>query len=180
MMEENTYFEYSIKYKIKDEGEIIVKTRNLEAVAVGVALAINPNDDDFKHLYGKSALHPFGYDGEEMPIITSDTVYSGISIIVPYPFLNQNRMNEFGRKFAGMKMDEVPNSILNDLNMKELCTNITQVTSNMDNIKFVCWKCIKKNNAENAILKGSEDIMTCAKCSRCNKTVTEYIYANLS
>ena len=114
----HTDFEYSIKYNIKEGGQLIVKTRNLETVAVGIALVINPDDSNYTHLHGKSVLHPFS--SIEMPIITSAAAISGVSIVVKYPFLYNERIGEEAGKLAGVKIDILPNIVLNELKVREL------------------------------------------------------------
>ena len=121
-----TDFEYSIKYNIKEGGQLIVKTRNLETVAAGISLGINPDDSNYTHLHGKSVLHPFS--SIEMPIITSSAISSGVSITVRYPFLYNDRITEVAGKLAGVKIDILPNIVLNLL--KEYKVDLRSKTSN--------------------------------------------------
>ena len=119
-----TDFEYSIKYNIKEGGQLIVKTRNLETVAAGISLVINPDDSNYTHLHGKSVLHPFS--SIEMPIITSAAI-SELSIVVKYPFLYNDHIGVEAGKLAGMKIDKLPNIVLDELKEKGLYGGKTRI-----------------------------------------------------
>ncbi|MEM7107157.1 MAG: valine--tRNA ligase [Bacteroidota bacterium] len=59
---------YSVKYRIKNEDEhVIIATQRPETIMGDTAIAVNPNDDRFKHLIGKKAMVPF--INREIPII---------------------------------------------------------------------------------------------------------------
>ncbi|HNP18746.1 MAG TPA: valine--tRNA ligase [Fulvivirga sp.] len=64
---------YSVKYKLKDEdGFVVIATQRPETILGDTAIAVNPNDDRFKHLIGKKALVPF--INREIPIIGDEYV----------------------------------------------------------------------------------------------------------
>ena len=62
-----------IKYPVKDSGEyVIVATTRPETMLGDTGVAVNPNDDRYKHLVSKTAVLPLV--GREMPIIADDYV----------------------------------------------------------------------------------------------------------
>ena len=64
---------YHVKYQIKDSDEFVtIATQRPETIMGDTAIAVNPNDDRFKHLIGKKALVPF--INREIPIIGDDYV----------------------------------------------------------------------------------------------------------
>ena len=65
---------YYIKYFVKDEPQnyVTVATTRPETLMGDTAVAVNPNDDRFKHLHGKSVIIPFVE--REVPIILDEYV----------------------------------------------------------------------------------------------------------
>ncbi|WP_420575560.1 valine--tRNA ligase [Ekhidna sp.] len=64
---------YHVKYQIKDSDEFVtIATQRPETIMGDTGIAVNPNDDRFKHLIGKKALVPF--INREIPIIGDDYV----------------------------------------------------------------------------------------------------------
>jgi valyl-tRNA synthetase len=65
---------YSVKYKIKGTSNewVVIATQRPETIMGDTAIAVNPNDDRYKHLVGKQALVPFIH--REIPIIADDYV----------------------------------------------------------------------------------------------------------
>ncbi|MEQ8927635.1 MAG: valine--tRNA ligase [Fulvivirga sp.] len=64
---------YKVKYQIKDSDEsVTIATQRPETILGDTAIAVNPNDDRFKHLIGKKALVPF--INREIPIIGDEYV----------------------------------------------------------------------------------------------------------
>ena len=62
-----------IKYPVKDSGEfVIVATTRPETMLGDTGVAVNPNDERYKRLVGKTAVLPLV--GREMPIIADDYV----------------------------------------------------------------------------------------------------------
>lgn len=59
---------YNIKYKLSDgSGELIIATTRPETMLGDTAICVNPEDDRFNHLIGKTAILPLV--GRELPII---------------------------------------------------------------------------------------------------------------
>lgn len=67
------YF-YHLKYKVKEspETELIIATTRPETIFADTAVAVNPNDDRFKDLIGKTAIIPIC--NREIPIIGDEHV----------------------------------------------------------------------------------------------------------
>lgn len=64
---------YHVSYQIKDSDEFVtIATQRPETIMGDTGIAVNPNDDRFKHLIGKKALVPF--INREIPIIGDDYV----------------------------------------------------------------------------------------------------------
>ncbi|KAJ2897059.1 hypothetical protein MKZ38_005009 [Zalerion maritima] len=62
------------KYKIEGTGETIeVATTRIETMLGDTGIAVHPQDERYKHLVGKNAVHPFIPD-RKMPIIADDYV----------------------------------------------------------------------------------------------------------
>ena len=66
-------FIWSIKYPVKDSSEFItVATTRPETMLGDTGVAVNPNDERYKHLIGKSVILPLV--DREIPIIADDYV----------------------------------------------------------------------------------------------------------
>ena|SRR5690554_2252621 len=66
-------FFYHVKYKVKETGEeIIIATTRPETMFADTAVAVNPTDDRFNHLIGKTAIVPIC--NREVPIIGDEHV----------------------------------------------------------------------------------------------------------
>ena len=64
---------YKVKYALKDSDEfVVIATQRPETIMGDTAIAVNPEDERFKHLIGKKALVPF--INREIPIIGDDYV----------------------------------------------------------------------------------------------------------
>ncbi len=64
---------YSVRYKLKDSKEtVVIATQRPETILGDTGIAVNPKDERFKHLIGKTALVPF--INREIPIIGDDYV----------------------------------------------------------------------------------------------------------
>ena len=66
-------FFYHVKYKVKETGEeIIIATTRPETMFADTAVAVNPEDERFSHLVGKTAIIPIC--NREIPIIGDEHV----------------------------------------------------------------------------------------------------------
>ncbi|KJE93368.1 valyl-tRNA synthetase [Capsaspora owczarzaki ATCC 30864] len=127
----------SFAYKIEGSGEeIVVATTRIETMLGDSAIAVHPQDERYKHLVGKRAVHPFRAD--TIPIIADDFVDrafgTGAVKITPahdhndyevgkrhsLPFLTM--LNDDGTidgrvapKFGGMKRFDARNAVMAEL-----------------------------------------------------------------
>jgi valyl-tRNA synthetase len=63
---------YSIAYPLEDGGEIVVATVRPETMLADTAVAVNPHDERYAHLIGKTAILPLV--GRRLPIIGDEHV----------------------------------------------------------------------------------------------------------
>lgn len=64
---------YHIHYRVKDSNQVLeIATTRPETLFGDTAIAVNPNDDRFEHLIGKTAIIPIS--GREIPIIADTHV----------------------------------------------------------------------------------------------------------
>src|SRR5690606_18107508 len=64
---------YYVRYKIKDSNEyIVIATTRPETIMADTAICINPNDERYTHLNGKTVLVPL--IDREIPVIEDDYV----------------------------------------------------------------------------------------------------------
>ncbi|CAE6063173.1 unnamed protein product [Arabidopsis arenosa] len=62
----------SFAYLLEDgSGEVVVATTRVETMLGDTAIAVHPNDERYKHLHGKFAVHPF-ISGRKLPIICDE------------------------------------------------------------------------------------------------------------
>lgn len=148
--------EESILYYIK-YGDYIVATTRPETKMADSALAINPKDERYKHLIGKT-IHIQSVEGEKiLPIIGDLTVDkdfgTGILKVTPGHSKDDFFMGErhnlpiisvidiFGKstfgKYKGMKVKEARNKIVEDLNKLNLIEKEEKITHNVQ----VCERC---------------------------------------
>ncbi len=127
---------FHVAYPIQGGGEIVVATVRPETMLADVAIAVNPDDDRYKDLVGKTAILPLV--GRELPIIADDYVKtdfgSGALKITPGHDVNDfeigrrhglpeigvigedGLMNtEAGEPYAGMTVLQAREAVVNDL-----------------------------------------------------------------
>ncbi|PVV05101.1 hypothetical protein BB560_000377 [Smittium megazygosporum] len=124
-------------YPVEDSDEkIVVATTRVETMLADVAVAVHPDDPRYKHLHGKSVIHPF--NGRKLPIVTDadfvDPAFgTGAVKITPahdfndyvvgnrhnLPFINllndDGTYNHNADKFEGQKRFDVRSNILKEL-----------------------------------------------------------------
>lgn len=134
--EEKDGFFWHIKYPIKDTNEFLqFATTRPETMLGDTAIAVNPNDDRYKHLIGKTCIIPFVE--REIPIIADDYVDmefgTGVVKITPahdpndfevgerhnlakINILNDDgTINENGGKFKGLYRYDARKQIIKEL-----------------------------------------------------------------
>lgn len=128
---------WHIKYPVKDSDEfIVIATTRPETMLGDVAVAVNPNDERYKHLIGKMLVLPLV--NREIPVIADEYVEmefgTGAVKITPahdpndfevgqrhnleqIVVMNDNgTMNDLAGKYAGLDRYDARKEIVNDLN----------------------------------------------------------------
>lgn len=134
--EDKNGFLWHIKYPIKDTNEFLqFATTRPETMLGDTAIAVNPNDDRYKHLIGKTCVVPFV--NREIPIVADDYVDmeygTGVVKITPahdpndfevglrhnLPKINilndDGTINENGGKFKGLDRYDARKQIIKEL-----------------------------------------------------------------
>ena len=151
---------YSVKYQLKDSDEfVVIATQRLETIMGDTAIAVNPKDERFKHLIGKTALVPF--IKREIPIIGDDYVELdfGTGCLKVTPAHDQNDY-EIGKRHNL----EVIDTINLDGTLNEKC----ELSNYVGLDRFEVRKRIVKDIKEAGILVKEEDFIT--KIGRSERT----------
>ncbi|WP_203635899.1 valine--tRNA ligase, partial [Thermobrachium celere] len=143
---------WHIKYPVKDSNEyIVIATTRPETMLGDVAVAVNPNDERYKHLIGKTLILPLV--NREIPVIADEYVEmefgTGAVKITPahdpndfevgqrhnleqIVVMNDNgTMNELAGKYAGLDRYEARKQIVNDLQELGLLVKIEEHNHNV-------------------------------------------------
>jgi len=149
---------WHIKYPIKDSNEyIVVATTRPETMLGDTAVAVNPDDERYKHLIGKTAILPL--INREIPIIADDYVDKdfGTGAVKITPAHDPNdfevglrhnlpqikvmsddaRMNENAAQYEGLDRYEARKQIVEDLKNLDLLLSIENHTHNVG----TCYRC---------------------------------------
>ena len=135
---------YYVRYPLQDGEQIVIATTRPETMLGDTGVAVNPNDERYKHLIGKTAILPLL--GRELPIVGAGEVDpefgTGILKITPahdpidfeignrnafqsLNILNSNgTINENGGPFAGMTREEARSAVVSELEEKGLLEKI--------------------------------------------------------
>ncbi len=149
---------YYIKYPAKDNSyHVVVATTRPETMLGDTAVAVNPNDQRYKHLIGKTVVLPLV--NREIPIIADDYVDmefgTGVVKITPahdpndfeigqrhnLPMVQvidtKGYMNENAGKYAGQERYEARKNIVKDLKELGLLVKEEDYTHNVGH----CYRC---------------------------------------
>ncbi len=149
---------WHIKYPIKDSDEyVVIATTRPETMLGDSAVAINPNDERYTHLKGKTLILPLV--NKEIPIVFDDYVDkefgTGCVKITPCHdpndfevglrhnleqirvFNDDGTINELGGKYQGLTTKEARKQIVEDL--KELGL-LEKIEDHMHNVG-TCYRC---------------------------------------
>lgn len=151
---------YHIKYQLKDSDEfVVIATQRPETIMGDTAIAVNPKDERFKHLIGKTALVPF--INRKIPIIGDPYVELdfGTGCLKVTPAHDQNDY-EIGKRH-GL---EVIDTINLDGTLNEKC----ELPSYVGLDRFEARKKIVKDIKEAGILEKEENFIT--KIGRSERT----------
>ncbi len=156
--EEHAGHFWNIKYKVVGSDEsIIVATTRPETMFGDTAVAVNPNDERYKHLIGKTALIPIV--NREVPIIADDyvdmQVGTGALKITPAHDPNDFEvglrhnlpiicvmdesavMNEKAGRYAGLDRYAARKELVEDLKNGGYIDQIKEITHNVGS----CYRC---------------------------------------
>ncbi|MBL8858567.1 MAG: valine--tRNA ligase [Planctomycetes bacterium] len=144
---------YEIRYPVKGQaGEFVtVATTRPETMLGDTGVAVNPNDERWKHLIGKSLVLPF--IGREIPVVGDDQVEmdfgTGAVKITPghdpadyergqrfkLPIINlyekDGRLNDNGGPFAGLSREKARTEVVKKLEELELLGKVEDYSHNV-------------------------------------------------
>ncbi|XP_021824679.1 valine--tRNA ligase, mitochondrial 1-like isoform X1 [Prunus avium] len=133
-----TSFAYPLE---EDLGEIVVATTRVETMLGDTAIAVHPNDERYRHLHGKHAIHPF--NGRRIRIVCDEILVdpefgTGAVKITPAHdandfnvgkrhniefiniFTDDGKINQEGGEFAGMPRFKAREAVTEALKKKGL------------------------------------------------------------
>lgn len=151
------YFWY-INYPVKDSDEYVeIATTRPETMLGDTAVAVNPEDDRFRHLVGKTLILPLL--NKEIPVVADNYVDKdfgtgavkitpahdpndfevGVRHKLPMPRImsDNGTINELGGKYCGMDRYEARKQIINDLEELGLLVHIKDHQHNVGH----CQRC---------------------------------------
>ncbi len=142
---------YYIKYFLEDKSEyIVIATTRIETLFSDVAIAINPQDENKKHLLGKFVLNPL--TKKKLPIITDDhidinfgTGFMKVSAhaIDDIDIIKKNnleiiecidkkgKMNQNAKSFKGMTREKARDKIFQKLNQENYIEKVEEIINNI-------------------------------------------------
>ncbi|MEG2634712.1 MAG: valine--tRNA ligase, partial [Oscillospiraceae bacterium] len=149
---------WHLRYPLSDgSGWIELATTRPETMLGDTAVAVNPNDDRYRDLVGKTLILPIV--GKEIPIISDDYVEmdfgTGVVKITPahdpndyevgirhnLPIVNimndDATINELGGKYAGMTREMCREAIVKDLEEGGYLVKVEPLTHNVG----TCYRC---------------------------------------
>jgi valyl-tRNA synthetase len=135
---------YYIRYPLQDGGHVVIATTRPETMLGDTGVAVNPEDDRYRHLIGKIAILPFL--DRKLPIVGAEEVDpefgTGVLKITPahdpidseigernhFPTVNifngDGTINENGGPFAGMGREEAGEAVIQGLREKGLLEKV--------------------------------------------------------
>ncbi|NUM51527.1 MAG: valine--tRNA ligase [Flavobacteriales bacterium] len=155
---------YHIKYKIKNgNNSIVIATQRPETIMGDTAVAVNPNDERYQHLIGKTAIVPI--INREIPIITDDYVEkefgSGCLKVTPAHDINDY---EIGKRHHL--------SVIDCINLDGTLNELCEIPEYIGKDRFEVKKLIvKKLKDEDILVKEEEFITRIGRSERTNSVV---------
>ncbi len=137
-----------IKFKVKEDGsDLIIATTRPELLTACRAVLVNPEDERYTHLHGKHAIVPiYGQEVEIIPHPAAKPEFgTGAVMICSYgdytdvllfrelglkevvAIGEDGRMTEAAGKYAGMKVEEAREAIIEDLKSMGLITKVENI-----------------------------------------------------
>lgn len=157
---------WHIKYPVKDTDEyVVVATTRPETLFGDTAVAVNPNDERYKHLVGKKAIVPFV--NREIEIITDDyaDMEKGTGCVKITP---AHDPNDF---LVGQRHNLEQINVMND------DATLNSVAGKFDGMdRYECRKLVVKELEEmGLLLKVEPTVHNVGTCYRCGTTVEPLI-----
>jgi valyl-tRNA synthetase len=172
--EQNTSLWY-FKYPIKNSKEfVIVATTRPETMLGDTAIAINPKDQRYLHLLGKTVILPIV--GREIPIIADDMIDpkfgTGMVKVTPAHDPNDYWIGERHNAGIGMRNKMIPINIL-DISAK-LNENVPQKYQGMD--RYDGRKAVVEEMQALGLLQKIEPhVHNVGRCYRCHTVIEPYL-----
>ncbi len=149
---------WEIRYPVKDSDEVfVIATTRPETMLGDTGVAVNPNDERYKHLIGKTVILPLM--NREIPIVADEYVDMefGTGVVKMTPshdpndfevakrtgleFLNifteDAHINENGGKYQGLERFAARKAILDDLEEQELLVGVKEHKNAVGH----CYRC---------------------------------------
>ena len=146
------------RYPVKDSDEsVVIATTRPETMLGDTAVAVNPDDERYAHLVGKTLILPLV--GREIPVIADDYVEkdfgTGCVKITPchdpndfevgkrhdlpqIVVIDENgKINENGGKYQGLDRFEARKAIISDMEAEGLLVKVEKLTHNVAH----CYRC---------------------------------------
>ncbi len=172
--EQNTNL-WHIKYPIKDlEEYAVVATTRPETMLGDTAIAVNPKDERYKHLVGRTAFLPL--TNREIPIITDEFVDAsfgtGMVKVTPAHDPNDYWVGERHNATMGQRHQMVPINILDE--SAHLNDNVPEQYRGMDHLD--ARKKVVENLQELGLLVKTEPyVNNVGRCYRCETIIQPYL-----
>jgi valyl-tRNA synthetase len=172
--EQNTSLWY-FKYPIKNSKEyVVVATTRPETMLGDTAIAINPKDERYLHLLGKTVILPIV--GREIPIIADDMIDpkfgTGMVKVTPAHDPNDYWIGERHNSGLGIRNKMVPINIL-DISAR-LNENVPPKYQGMD--RYDARKAIVEEMETLGLLKKIEPLVhNVGRCYRCHTVIEPYL-----
>ena len=135
---------WEIKYRIKDTDDyVIIATTRPETMLGDTGVAVNPNDDRYKHLIGKKVILPLM--NREIPVVADEYVDmefgTGVAKRTGLEFINifteDAHVNSNGGKYEGLERFAARKAILADLEAEGLLVG----TKEHNHAVGHCYRC---------------------------------------
>ncbi|MFI5253331.1 MAG: valine--tRNA ligase [Bacteroidota bacterium] len=172
--EQNTNLWY-FKYPIKDSNEfVVVATTRPETMLGDTAIAVNPKDERYLHLLGKTVILPLV--GRHIPIIADDMIDpkfgTGMVKVTPAHDPNDYWIGERHNAGIGIRNKMIPINIL-DISAK-MNENVPEKYRGLD--RFEARKTVIADLESLGLLQKTEPhIHNIGRCYRCNTVIEPYL-----
>ncbi|MGQ9719934.1 MAG: valine--tRNA ligase [Candidatus Jordarchaeum sp.] len=147
----------TVKFRVRETGEDLpIATTRPELICACAAVIVNPNDERYKHLHGKTAVTPI-YNKEVHIIphpsakpefgtgavmvcsygdITDLRLFRELNLEPVFSIDKDGYMTEAAGKYAGMKVEQAKKAIIKDLEKQELLIKKEQIEQSQP----ICWR----------------------------------------